>query len=40
MRDMSEREAWDEMMAAVQKSVRKKQPIAPVPPSAAVPATP
>ncbi|SJX64148.1 related to Serine/threonine-protein kinase CBK1 [Sporisorium reilianum f. sp. reilianum] len=31
VREMSEREAWDEMMAAVQKSVRKKQPIAPVP---------
>lgn len=26
IREMSEREAWDEMMAAVQKSVRKKQP--------------
>lgn len=26
VREMSEREAWDEMMAAVQKSVRKKQP--------------
>ncbi|CDR88706.1 related to Serine/threonine-protein kinase CBK1 [Sporisorium scitamineum] len=31
VREMSEREAWDEMMAAVQKSVRKKQPVAPVP---------
>ncbi|TKY89551.1 hypothetical protein EX895_001336 [Sporisorium graminicola] len=30
VREMSEREAWDEMMAAVQKSVRKKQPVAPV----------
>ncbi len=34
VREMSEREAWDEMMAAVQKSVRKKQP------PAAIPATP
>ena len=33
VREMSEREAWDEMMAAVQKSVRKKQPVAPVPPT-------
>lgn len=31
VREMSEREAWDEMMAAVQKSVRKKQPVARVP---------
>ncbi|GAC92899.1 hypothetical protein PHSY_000458 [Pseudozyma hubeiensis SY62] len=31
VREMSEREAWDEMMAAVQKSVRKKQPVVPVP---------
>ncbi|SPO29548.1 related to Serine/threonine-protein kinase CBK1 [Ustilago trichophora] len=33
VREMSEREAWDEMMAAVQKSVRKKQPVGPVPPT-------
>ena len=31
VREMSEREAWDEMMAAVQMSVRKKQPVARVP---------
>ena len=31
MRDLSEREAWDEMMVAVQKSVRKKQREAPTP---------
>ncbi|KAJ1023106.1 hypothetical protein NDA16_003259 [Ustilago loliicola] len=33
VREMSEREAWDEMMAAVQKSVRKKAPVQPVPPT-------
>ncbi|GAK68062.1 uncharacterized protein PAN0_035d6294 [Moesziomyces antarcticus] len=33
VREISEREAWDEMMAAVQKSVRKKQPAAVVPPT-------
>ncbi|UTT89497.1 hypothetical protein NDA17_002524 [Ustilago hordei] len=33
VREMSEREAWDEMMAAVQKSVRKKAPAQPLPPT-------